>query len=194
MVGIVSPPTSHGWFRTMELQVPEMNSDIGYSQKKDANSKSKRKKIYQDNLFVSLKSLIETEKTNRKADDLYVIRLMPMLVEGFMHQMDEWNKDLKKDSNVSKKALSRADSVAKIQFRFCSCIIQPIIERINQQSCNRGNDNKISVFMLQSLKELLDLILRHSAYLPSYKDDGDVHISFLMSIGENLLGCDDKHE
>ena len=193
-LGLFHPQHHMDGFRTMELQVPEMNSDIGSSQKKDANSESKRKKIYQDNLFVSLKSLIETEKTNRKADDLYVIRLMPMLVEGFMHQMDEWNKDLKKDRNVSKKALSRADSVAKIQFRFCSCIIQPIIERINQQSCNQGNDNKISVYMLHSMKELLDLILRHSAYLPSYKDDGDVHISFLKSIGEHLLGCDDKHE
>ena len=55
------------------------------------------------------------------------------------------------------------------------------------ESCNQDSDDVVTAYMLQSLKELLDLVLKYSAYLPSYKDDGDEHISFLKSLGETLL-------
>ena len=143
-LGLFHPQHHMDGFRTMDLQVPERNRDIESSQENKSISKNKRSKIYQDNLFGSLKSLVNSEKTKRKNHDLYVIRLMPMLAEGFMHQMEEWNKDLKKDTNLSKKALSRADSVAKIQFRFCSCLIQPIVDRMQLESCNQDSDDVVS--------------------------------------------------
>jgi len=206
-------------FRTMNMTVPtrrqEDDMEIEGSKKGGREGGGKSHRCYQQNLLHVLESLIKNKDvkdmvnnsqiTKSKTDNLYTIQLVPLLIEGFLQKMSEWGENQKnssvvvKKSNKKKTTLSHIDSVAQVQFRFCLCILHPMIERVGdfvqlqtidamaQISLNEKKDANIFLSLLRSIRQSLSLLLKYDAYLPSHNDSGDRHIGYLTMVGETVL-------
>jgi len=170
-------------FRSMNLDVPLLDKTIQV-QDEDTDTAPKGNKVkkgkggvkaaYQQSLLTSIKSLMQPKKS-KDTVHVRVASLLPLLIEGFMSQLLQYENDA-----ASKNVSRRADIIARIQFRFWSHIVHPLLECVRDESEGR-------VEILASLHQCLGLLLKFDAYMPSFEDKGGDHLKYLLAIGEAML-------
>jgi len=175
-------------FRSMNLEIPIFEKGVqrkgsverkGKKALKDLKKKgnSQVHASYQQALFSSLVGLLG-EPSNCKAVALFI----PLLVEGFICQ------SLETDKNSAKKK-SRIDLTAKIQFRFWSTLVFPMLEIVKQDKVV----DPTRLALIQSLQQCSELLLKYDVYLPSFEDPKNEHLNYLVAIGEVILESAEKH-
>lgn len=171
-------------FRSMNLEIPIFDKGGSVERKGKKALKDLKKKedsllhsSYQQVLFSSLVGLLG-EPSNCKT----VALLIPLLVEGFICQ------SLETDKNSTKKK-SRIDLTAKIQFRFWSTLVFPMLEIVKQDKIV----DPTRLALIQSLQQCSELLLKYDVYLPSFEDPKNEHLNYLVAIGEVMLESAEKH-
>ena len=180
-------------FRSMNLDVPMLHEEIQRQEqeqpkkkgRKDSNKKNQSnvQSSYQQLLFDAIKMLIENH-TEQKNNIENVSLFIPMLIEGYICQSLESDKD-------SAKWKSRVDATAKLQFRFFSALINPVLNMIKStKDDSSGRSEQLA--MLESILQCTDLLLKYDIYLPSFADPGNQHLNYLTAIGEVILSLAER--
>ena len=188
---IYDPHNHMDGFRSMNLEVPILDAEIQrqVEERKKGQKDLKKKKVtnsahscYQQALFSSTKTLIGDAAGK---EDIYLF--IPLLIEGFMCQSLEWDKIGEK--NASRKQ-SRVDTTARVQFRFWSTLVYPMLDILKKT--NESLDGSKMQSMLLSIQKCLALLLKFDAYLPSFADPGNQHLNYLTAAGEVLLSLAER--
>lgn len=130
-------------------------------------------------LFTSLSNLME-EVDGREA----ILAFVPKLFKEFVCESSRFGKTWE---NKRKK---RADLIANMQFRVCSNLLNPIIVILKE---NRFANESERVAILCSTREFIDILLNHDIYMPSFEDPNNVHMDYLMALGEIILASAERH-
>lgn len=162
---------------------------------KDARSDAIKKKCYQAGLFSSLNSILSGEEkvenkesidTLQGRDVIAVASILPLLIGGFFERVRGRNTVPGKTSS-SAGALTTTEADAQLQFRFwCHVIVPTVTKLFSLYSDSNVRDDRLVLSLLVSMAETLKQVLDHDAYLPSYNDPDEEHLSFLDCVTKGL--------
>ena len=185
--GLFNPVHHMDGFRTMNemKDVPkveaEATADKGEENEKKKKEKRNSKTCFQAGLFQSVKPLFSTPVDESGKDVIATAKIMPRIVNGFFERVQEHAMQSKKNGGTT----TEAD--AKLQFRFWCNLILPVLDALFGMKQD-GNENLKSA-LLDTISQTLGLVLQYDAYLPSYNDPDEEHLSFLQSVANGLLRC-----
>jgi len=169
--------------------------DDGGKQQKMVDEKKKggnNKTCFQAGLFHSVRMLLSSvqeasvEDNNGKRGAIATANLLPVIVHGFFERVRE-------HATQAKNGGSTTEADAKLQFRFWCHLILPALEtlfRMKQQDDGRSED--VTNALLNAISQTLGLVLQYDAYLPSYTDPDEEHLTYLQSVANGLVRCVDE--
>ena len=162
----------------------------GGKQKEDKKG-GNNKTCFQAGLFHSVRTLLSSaeEDDNEKDDTIATANLLPRIVHGFFERIREHAMQKNKNNGGS----SATEMDAKLQLRFWCHLMLPVLESLFRKKKQRSVvvDNAL----LAAISQTLGLVLQYDAYLPSYNDPDEEHLTYLQSVANGLVRCvdDDTH-
>jgi hypothetical protein len=187
--GLFHPVHHMDGFRTMsEMKiVPKLEAiasgNDGGKQKVD--EKKAGKTCFQAGLFHSVRTLLSVQASveDNEKDVIATAILLPEIVHGFFERVREhaWQ---------SKIGGSTTEADAKVQFRLWCHLILPALESLFSMKQDGSEDVKNA--LLNAVSQTLGLVLQYDAYLPSYNDPDEEHLTYLQSVANGLVRCVDE--
>jgi len=132
-------------------------------------------RCYQEAFMKALQHMIDSNQRN-------VIQMMPLLLQGFIHQTQAWNLDHQRKS--SKKKSNTISETASLQFKFWTQLAGPLLKKLLEAE-NDALDCKL--VLARAIRETLELVLLHDLYLPSFEDKEKRHFLFLEEMATRLM-------
>lgn len=199
--GLLHPVHHMDGFRTMtelrnmpdlfQLRQDNTNAPLEDGKENDVvdNPKSGGKTCYQAGLFTTLKTLLSLE-TNAESEGRNVIStatLLPVITRGFFERIRDHGKLMsKRVQDGSGGTATTTEEDAKLQFRFWCHAVLPALERL---FVKYGSKKDLDVSLLTMTSDTLEMVLEYDAYLPSYSDPEEEHLSYLELVAKGLLLC-----
>ena len=180
--GLFHPVHHMDGFRTMgEMKtVPKVDvvdvEAVAGKQKED--KKGSNKTCFQAGLFHSVRMLLSSTDAGTEEDVIAAAKLLPTIVHGFFERVRE-------HAMRSKNGGSTTEADAKLQFRFWCHLILPLLETLFNRKQWNGNED-VNVALLDTISQTLGLVLQYDAYLPSYNDPDEEHLTYLQSVANGL--------
>ena len=174
-------------FRSMNLYVPMLNEKIQSVKDCEMQSVSQKKRkgsgiigheqSYQKLIIQTFESVLSSNDESKHDARKWIVQILPMVLEEFMKESSRMNE------STTRK--SRVDMTAKMQLRFWSHMMQPLL-------CTIGTYDKENTFsnyrlILNATQESLEILLQYECYLPSYSDPDNEHQKYLEAVGETIL-------
>ncbi|KAL7499531.1 hypothetical protein ACHAWT_009067 [Skeletonema menzelii] len=196
--GLFHPVHHMDGFRTMsemktvpKVEAAEVVAAAALDQdggKQTEGKKGSNKTCFQAGLFHSVRTLLLSSIPTSvddtvKEDIIAAAKLLPTVVHGFFERVRE-------HAMRSKNGGSTTEADAKLQFRFWCHLILPVLETMFNGKQQDGN-KEVDDALLDAISQTLGLVLQYDAYLPSYNDPDEEHLTYLQSVANGLVRCVD---
>ncbi|KAL7469235.1 hypothetical protein ACHAXS_009497 [Conticribra weissflogii] len=166
--------------------------------KSDTRKKKGTKLCYQAGLFTSLSSTLSGESKaeceesvdpSRGRDMVALASILPLIIGGFFGRVRGGSAAPEMPPS-SAGALTTTEADAQLQFRFwCHAIVPTVKKLFTLYAHSIARDEKLVLSLLMSVSDTLKQVLEYDAYLPSYNDPDEEHLSFLDHLTKGLQHC-----
>jgi hypothetical protein len=113
-----------------------------------------------------------------------VVLFVPLLFEEFIKESSKFGK------TWENKRRKRADLIANMQFRVWSNLLNPMIIILKDNKFANESERDA---ILCSIRQLINLLLHHDIYLPSFEDPNNEHLKYLIELGIIILASAEEH-
>lgn len=143
------------------------------------NTKASAFKSYHEELLETIAAALSQVGN---ADVVVIVRIIPVLLRGFFVQSVEWDRQERVTGSKGKKSAigKKADTLFTIQFQLFVWWARFLLIQFLSTDA--------SAVALQSLRQMLELVLEFDAYTPSQQGtNGDEQYSFLQSVTAQIF-------
>ena len=179
-------------FRSMKLDVGSL---IDTKAQGALDDKKKRKvACYQESLLNSIREAILDVNTG--AVGVGVAAIVPLLVEGFVHETRKWLANRERDTRSGGIAgggggagrPSAKANVTALQFKFWCILLEPAIAQVKRYNEEESrSSNGVQRAILRCIQMSLSVLLKYDLYLPSYPNPDQRNVGYLRVISSCLL-------
>ena len=185
-------------FRSMNLDngslINNTEPNPSLERKKSEDKKKRKVTCYQESMFAS----IRTALMDAGADAVGVAAIVPLLIEGFVHETRKWLTDRERDTRSGgiggggwARKPSADANVTALQFKLWCVLLEPMVSRVKdnnkEDKCSIPSNVRLAV--LRSIQVSLSVLLKYDLYLPSYPDPEQRNFTYLQTLSDTMFLC-----
>jgi len=153
------------------------------------NTKKSQYQCYQEGLLSLMNDVLsQSSQTSEGENEVTNVRdavwIVPILMRGFLEQVQVWGQQQEKDSR-KKRTIIIGDEVVALQFQMFMQLALPLRKLVAGSTAN--SEVSTSSIALRSLRETLSLVLHNDAYVYAQDTQGRKQFSFLDGIVREML-------
>lgn len=188
--GIFSLENHMDGFRSLQLNLPDLQPTTGHSDTMDIDHEHGKEKqspalqSYQIELITKSSTAFQAVSSDPSISDetQALARSIPLLLEGLIVQTVKL-LGTSKLTGAKRKNLTR--KIGHLQFLMFANLSSPIVNAIVNDDSQILHDS--ATCFLQPLQRCLDLLLKYDVYRPSNEDVGEKHFLFLKGLATVLV-------